>query len=259
MNSLKQTSQWRVVAASVCGKSHQQKQQLCQDAHAWQILPDNILIAAIADGAGSASMGKIGAIVAAQTAVANICAGTVTRRILDDDTSVRLLLIEALVAAKQAVMEEAIACEKQIHDLATTLIVLIATPEMVAAAQIGDGVAVVKDFAGNVFALTQPQNGEYINETTFLVSPDAINTAQLRLLRQVIVNVALLTDGLQMLALNMDSGTPHQPFFTPLFKFISDVNDKSDGVNQLVSFLRSERICDRADDDLTLLLADISN
>ncbi len=259
MNSLKQTSQWRVVAASVCGKSHQQKQQLCQDAHAWQILPDNILIAAIADGAGSASMGKIGAIVAAQTAVANICASSITRRILDDDTSVRLLLIEALVAAKQAVMEEAIACEKQVHDLATTLIVLIATPEMVAAAQIGDGVAVVKDFAGNVFALTQPQNGEYINETTFLVSPDAINTAQLRLLRQIIVNVALLTDGLQMLALNMDSGTPHQPFFTPLFKFISDVNDKSDGVNQLVSFLRSDRICDRADDDLTLLLADISN
>jgi hypothetical protein len=259
MNTSKQIPHWRVVAASVCGTSHIKNKQLCQDAHHWQVLPDNILVAAAADGAGSASMGKVGAMIAVETAIENMSIKEISRRTLVDDEAVRQLLMEATIAAKKAVEEEAVACQKQPSDLASTLIIAIATPEVVAVAQIGDGAAVARDVQGNLIALTTPDSGEYINETVFLTSPTALDAAQLRIWRQAIVNIGLLTDGLQMLAINMTVGAPHKPFFFPLFDFAANADDKTVAKEQLVRFLRSDRITQRTDDDLTLIIAALSN
>ncbi len=259
MNTSQYIPQWRVVAASVCGTSHLKNKQLCQDAHHWQILPDNILVAAAADGAGSAILGKVGAMVAVETAVEYISTQEITNSIFEDDTVVRSLLHDAIVASKNAVQEEAVACQKSATDLATTLIVMIATPEIVAVAQIGDGAAVAKDTDGNLIALTIPDSGEYINETCFLTSVDSLDVVQMRIWRQAIVNVGLLTDGLQMLAINMNIGAPHKPFFSPLFEFAGSFQDRTAAKEQLVKFLRSERITQRTDDDLTLILAALGN
>ncbi|MBD0263656.1 MAG: protein phosphatase 2C domain-containing protein [Tolypothrix sp. Co-bin9] len=258
MNTSSKISQWRVVAASVGGTSHLKNNQLCQDAHHWQILPDNVLVAAVADGAGSAVSGKVGAMVAVEAAIENISVKQFTRRTLDDE-QVRSLLNDAIIAAKLAVEHEAAACDKQPQDLATTLIITIATPELAAVVQIGDGMAVAKDRMGNLLALTMPDNGEYINATTFLTSPNALDTAQMRIWREAIVNVGVLTDGLQMLALNMAVGEPHKPFFFPLFDFAANADDKGAAKDQLVTFLRSDRITQRTDDDLTLIIAALSD
>ncbi|NMG06920.1 PP2C family serine/threonine-protein phosphatase [Brasilonema sp. UFV-L1] len=259
MNTSKQQPHWRVVAASICGTSHIKNKQLCQDAHHWHILPDNILVVAAADGAGSASMGKVGAMIAVETAIENLSIKEFSRRTLADDNAVRSLLIEAIICAKKAVEEEALACQKQSSDLASTLIVALATPEVVAVAQIGDGVAVARDVQGNLIALTIPDSGEYINETVFLTSPTALDSLQMNLWRQAVVNVGVLTDGLQMLAMNMAVGVPHKPFFAPLFEFAANADDKTAAKEQLVRFLRSERIMQRTDDDLTLIIAALSN
>jgi Protein phosphatase 2C len=260
MNTPKQTSQWRIVAASVCGTSHIKNKQLCQDAHHWQILPNNVLVIAAADGAGSASLGKVGAMIAVETAIEYVSNyQEMSRYTLADDALLRELLTDTILAAKKAVEDEADVCEHQSHDLATTLIIAIATPEVAAVAQIGDGLAVAKDSTGNLLALTIPNSGEYINETTFLTSPDALDTAQIRILRHNIVNIGVLTDGLQMLALNMVVGEPHKPFFFPLFEFVANVEDKIVAKEQLVKFLSSERITQRTDDDLTLVIAAFNN
>lgn len=261
-NTSKGLFNWRVVAASVRGKSHEKAGQLCQDAHHWEKLPEGILVGAVADGAGSAILGKVGAIVAAQTAVETICLAETTVRSLlrsqpspPNEAEVRLLLTNALVAAKTAVEAEAQACNMTARDLASTLILVIATPTLIAVAQVGDGVAVASDRQGNLIPLTAPQFGEYINETTFLVSPNALATAQIKLWRGATTNIALLSDGLQMLALDMTKGTPHAPFFNPFFNFVAKVTNETEAKEQLVAFLRSPRTTDRADDDLTLFLA----
>lgn len=261
-NTSKELFNWRVVAASVRGKSHEKAGQLCQDAHHWEKLPEGILVGAVADGAGSAILGKVGAIVAAQTAVETICLEETTVRSLfssqpfpPNEAEVRLLLTNALVAAKTAVEAEAQACKMTARDLASTLILVIATPTLIAVAQVGDGVAVASDSQGNLIPLTAPQFGEYINETTFLVSPNALSTAQINLWRGATTNIALLSDGLQMLALDMTKGTPHAPFFNPFFNFVTKVTNETEAKEQLVAFLRSPRTTDRADDDLTLFLA----
>ncbi len=274
---------WRVVGASVCGTSHEKVKQLCQDAHYWKKLSETILVAAVADGAGSAMLGKVGAIVAAQTAIETVCLraemlnaegildlerergplhahptlsdGVGARHIPKDEEDWKLLLTEALAAAKTSVEAEAIACEVTARDLATTLIIAIAAPELVAVAQVGDGVAVVGDVTGNLIALTTPQGGEYVNQTTFLVSPNALETAQVSVWHGTAANVAILSDGLQMLALKSPSDTPHKPFFSPLFNFVADVTNEAEAKEQLAAFLRSDRLAERTDDDLTLLLA----
>lgn len=244
---------WRAVAASVRGTSHEKTRQPCQDAYHWDILPEGVLVAAAADGAGSATLADVGADVAARTAVDAIIQREAA--LPEDDDGWRSLLTEALKAAREAIEVEVVAHEVTERDLATTLILVVATPELVAAAQIGDGALVAGDVEGNVIGLTAPQTGEYINQTTFLVSPDALNTAQLTVWRGAAAHVAILSDGLQMLALKMPEGTPHAPFFSPLFRFVAGMTDETEAKEQLEAFLRSPRVRERVDDDLTLLLA----
>lgn len=264
MNASKKLCKWCVVAASVRGTSHEKAGQLCQDAHQWEKLLEDVLVAAVADGAGSATLGKVGAIVASQTAVETIRASVGARTsaslqpLPEDEQELQLLLTNALEAAKAAVEAEAIACSMTARDLATTLILVVATPDLIAAAQVGDGVAVASDREGHIIALTEPQRGEYINETTFLVSPNALDTVKVNLWRGATANIAVLSDGLQMLALEMANGKPHRPFFSPLFNFMAAVTDEAEAKEQLVAFLRSPRILERTDDDLTLLLATLA-
>lgn len=258
LNTSQQLFHWHVVAASVRGTSHEKVGQLCQDAHHWQKLAEGVLVAAVGDGAGSATLGKVGAIVATQTAVETIVEAICresTLQLPEEKPEWQLLLTKALEAAKTAVEAEAVVCKMKARDLATTLIIVVATPKLIAAVQIGDGLAVACDRQGNMIALTAPQHGEYINETTFLVSPNALNTAQVTLWRGSTSNIAVLSDGLQMLALDMGQGKPHEPFFSPLFHFMAEVKDENEAKDQLGAFLRSPRITERTDDDLTLLLA----
>jgi hypothetical protein len=112
---------------------------------------------------------------------------------------------------------------------------------------------------GNLIALTIPSNGEYINQTTFLTSLDGLETAQFKICRDEIVNVGVLTDGLQMLALNMIVGEPHKPFFFPLFEFVANAEDRVLAKEHLMRFLSSDKITQRTDDDLTLILAAFIN
>lgn len=248
---------WRVVSASVTGTSHHSSGQPCQDAYHWQLLPECVLVAAVADGAGSAALGEVGATVAAQTAVETVCTN-IRLRSLEDDEGWRSLLANALKTAHLAVEAEAFSRQVKVRDLATTLILVVATPELIAAVQVGDGAAVVGNRQGNIIALTAPQSGEYLNETTFLISADAVETAQVTVWYGSTAHFAVFSDGLQMLALKMPESTPHAAFFSPLFRFVEGTTDEMEAQEQLVAFLRSPRVTERTDDDLTLLLATFS-
>jgi hypothetical protein len=248
-------AQWQVIAASVQGVSHKRHEMPCQDAHAWRILPDGALAAAVADGAGSATHAEIGAVCAAQAAVAALADRYGMLGPVGDATAIRPLLMGALVAAREAVEVAAETHGVTPRDLATTLIVVLATRDWIAVAQVGDGATVAADYAGTLSALTTPPDAEYANETNFLISLDALATAQFTLRREPAAQVALFSDGLQRLALRMPEGTPHGPFFAPLLRFAAGADDDEVACEQLSAFLTSSRITDRADDDLTLLLA----
>ncbi len=247
---------WQIISASVTGKGHLQRDVPCQDAHIWEILPQNTLVVAVADGAGSAQCSEVGAQIAVKIAMEVISEKlTFCLTETEMETVWKDYSITALQAAQDAITAEAEAQEIEVRELATTLILVVATPQWVGVTQVGDGAAVVKTVEETLEALTVPEQGEYLNETKFLIHADAVETAQVHLWQGQATHLAVFSDGLQMLGLKMPDGTPHQPFFTPLFQFVAAAEDEISAKEQLVSFLRSPKVTERTDDDLTLVLA----
>ena len=82
--------------------------------------------------------------------------------------------------------------------------------------QIGDGAIVYQAEDGRYVPALWPQSGEYANCTWFLTDPDASSRVQAARARSV-HEVALLTDGLQGLALQFVTRAAHGPFFEPMF------------------------------------------
>ena len=251
-------SAWHVTGVSLQGTSHRKTGEGCQDVCDWRELPGGILTAAVAVGAGSARLAGEGA----QTAVAAVIAAADHLTLGDDpsDEELRRVLDHLLESALLAVEAEADAHSAVPRDLACTLIVVLAAPQWVACAQIGDGAAVVGDGHTTVRLLTAPRSGEYLNETTFVVSPGAIAGAQRVIERGDMPRVAILSDGLQHLSLKMPSATvpewgAHPPFFLRLFDFVARTPDARTRQGEIERLLDSPRVRGRSDDDLTLFLA----
>ena len=245
---------WRVAGASVPGAGHLRSGLPCQDDHWWKLEADGVLVAAVADGAGSASHAEEGARAAVRAAVDQ--AATIWRTLAPRQREEWDHLLQgAFIVARLAVQSAAKALGRPIHDLATTLLLAVATRDQTAAAQIGDGAVVARLAGEGLTALTRPPRTEHLNETTFLTSDDALAEMQFALCDEPARGLALLSDGLQMLALKMPQGEPHPPFFAPLLRFTAAASEPERAQEQLRAFLQSPGVAQRTDDDLTLLLA----
>lgn len=213
------------------------------------------LIGALADGAGSAPHSELGAELACKTALDSIEKEFEQINLLDEDELWKNDLVKSAQAAREALIKEAESASSAPRDYACTLLLFVATPEFVAAFQIGDGAVLIREETGSLLCLTAPADSEYLNETIFITADQAIETARFAIYRQKINGIAAFTDGLQMLALKMPGAVPHAPFFAPLFRFIEQETDAAVAEEKLKGFLTSPRISQRADDDLTLFLA----
>ena len=236
---------WRVSAVSVQGTSHLKSSLPCQDAFEWSCPAPNLLLAAIADGAGSAKESLTGARVACRSAL----------EFLEKQSAPAEKIEQSFQRAREAVLAEADRLQVPQRELACTLIILVAREGAVSAGQIGDGASLAEKADGALQSITRPAESEYLNETTFLTGDGALESVQVCHMEADLHGVAMFSDGLQMLALKMPGGTPHAPFFTPLFRFMRLEADTQVRLDQLQKFLQSPKITQRADDDLTLLLA----
>lgn len=245
---------WRVVGRSVKGTAHQKKSLPCQDAHTWH-LTEEALIIAVADGAGSAQRSDEGAELAVQAAVDHICASIEEELASFEESAATRLLKSAFEHARQAIITHADSAQLPARVFATTLTCAIISERGWAVGQIGDGVVVCRTEEEQLWCATQPQRGEFANETVFLTQESALRTLQIQMAPQPIDAIAVMTDGLIRLALDMSHYQPHTPFFTPMFGFTRQITNQAEAETQLAAFLASERVCARTDDDKTLVLA----
>ena len=246
---------WRIAGVSVTGTSHTRLGLPCQDSNRFAVLQSGVLVASIADGAGSAAYAKEASQLATETVISEAYRSQASVASFENEACGKALLKEWLMAARKAIEAEAGKLDVTPRELATTLIIVVAAPGIVAAAQIGDGATVIRGASGNIMALTTPKLGEYINESTFLTSPDIDESIQLEVWHGEMGQFAAFSDGLQMLALQFPGSFAHKPFFDPLFNFIAQASSSDDTEEALHGFLNSQRIRERSDDDLTLLLA----
>lgn len=238
-----------MVGASVEGSSHRAANLRCDDAHAY-FQAEDLLILVVADGAGSAQFGGVGARIAVEAAVGALVDGL--GEPVDDWDG---LLQSAVGAARQVLGDEAELLENPLREFATTLLLVVHTPECLASAQIGDG-AIVARRAGVWERLCDSHKGEHVNETVFLTVPEPLQYLSTRVLPPADLEaIILLTDGLEPLAFNLGESRPHRPFFDALFRFARREESNETLNAQLCQELRSKALEARTDDDKTLLIA----
>ena len=252
---------WKVAGASVRGSSHEKLGLPCQDAHEWGILANGTIIAAIADGAGSAPLADAGATLACKDVVKRIADRLKALNGADamTDEGWKELLTESVAATRAAIELEAQTRSVALGDFATTLLVAAAGNGFVAAMQIGDGAIVVAESEDRVNCIGRPGQSEYVNETSFLTSATALAEAAPVVWHGQLAHLALLSDGLQMAALRMPEAEPHPGFFAPLFRFVRSQENGGAASAGLVDFLNSPRLRERTDDDVTLVLATLKD
>ncbi|MGH2523144.1 MAG: PP2C family serine/threonine-protein phosphatase, partial [Anaerolineales bacterium] len=158
-------SDWRVIGASVQGAAHQKVGLACQDAHAYRVLPNGMLLVAVADGAGSAERSEAGAqraVMAALDALEGMAVWP------EDEVGWSEVLAEAFSQAQRCLDQFAESESLPSRAFATTLTCVAASEAGLAVGQLGDGVAVAGLEPGELFIAAPPQRGEYANETYFL-------------------------------------------------------------------------------------------
>jgi Protein phosphatase 2C len=246
---------WRQIAQSLQGPSHVARSSPCQDNHLLKLRgreQDQILIACVADGAGSSKYGGVGSEITcesiAQSADSFLDAGGQLGDLTRDD------VLRWCDAARSRINEEATTRSCNTRELATTLCGAIVSPTGSCFFQIGDGAIVVRrnQVYGVVF---WPHSGEYANTTNFLTTDRFAEQIEFNKTDGGFSDVALLTDGLERLALRFETRTPHAPFFDPFFRALRSTEDYTSLNSSLREFLGSASVRERSNDDKTLLLA----
>ena len=251
---------WRYVAASVIGSSHEKTGYACQDANDCQIYPlptgERVLAAAVADGAGSAACGGEGAARACRALLdlvqEHLDASRTVEEVSRDTVRSWMSTIQNLLE------EEAKSVSRERRDYACTILGLIVGESCAACLQVGDGVMVLADSEEHAYGhVFWPDRGEYANTTHFVTEDDAIEHLQFESVQRRVVEVALLTDGLQTIALNYQQRTAHEPFFKGLFAPLRTAKEgcSRELSDSLAAFLASPRVNEKTDDDKTLVLA----
>ena len=156
--------------------------------------------------------------------------------------------------ARTAVIAEAEQLRVAPRELACTALLALVGPGSAAFGQIGDGAIVLGD--GNSYRTFHwPEPGEYANLTHFLTDDGYSERFAFATTYAPITEVAVLSDGLQRLALDFETKSPHAAFFRPLFDALRSAADVEALVEPFRDFLDSPRVNARTDDDKTLVIA----
>jgi len=251
---------WRYAAASIVGTSHLKFGNPCQDAndcHEFQLSSEeSVFVGVVSDGAGSAKSGGEGAALCCKTFVDlvsdHVSSGNTVEQIASDTALFWLEIIRSRLS------REAESSSQELRDFACTFLGAIVGSTCASFVQVGDGVIVVSDSEeqhyGHIF---WPDRGEYENTTHFVTEEQLQDHIQFDSVHRRIVELAMLSDGLQRLALDYQSQTAHHAFFHGLFPAFEKLpgGRSADLSRSLGDFLSSPRVNQRTDDDKTLLLA----
>lgn len=250
---------WRTAYASVVGTSHSKTGSPCQDAGGCIVVTTSdgreMLVAAVSDGAGTASHSDAGSKLAVayflrvfgEVAASDPELASVDRAFVDG----------WLGEVRGAITELAAAERNQDSDYACTLLGAVIGPSGAAYLQIGDGAIVVADQETGEFAwIFWPQHGEYANSTNFLTQKGAAEALFFEI-GPPVDEIAMFSDGIERLVLDMSVATVHSPAFRPVFDWLGGTEpaniDRPSEV--LTAYLASDHVNGRTDDDKTLVMA----
>ncbi len=241
---------WIVLGECVTGTAHHTRSVPCQDAFRVRCLgPDGEwLVVAVADGAGTAAHADVGATLVCEELVRRV--GPDRLEFLSTHEAMTALFTEV----RAALLAEAGQLGVSPRELACTALLAVVGPTSAVVTQIGDGAIVLGD-GGGQRVVFWPDPAEYANATDFLSEERFADALRFEAVAGPVAELAVLTDGLQRLALDFAARTPHAPFFRPLFDQLRLAPDPDALAEPFRGFLDSPQVNARTDDDKTLVLA----
>ena len=248
---------WRWISASARGTSHIRSGESLQDtAHGWgNSSRDSFFVGVVSDGAGSASFSKVGSALTCRTFLSSVRTHFVKSSALPSDDQLRAIVD----IARDRIFSVASRRGLTMRDFACTLVSVIATRDEAITVHIGDGAIVGRTDEGFLKTLSAPAHGEYAS-TTFFITDEKIDDEKLRIQHHPdrYEYLALMSDGLERLALSMKDVTPFEPFFRGIFGPLRD--SSSTGFDSVLSsklrhYLDTEPVNARTDDDKSLVIA----
>jgi hypothetical protein len=245
---------WKTALAIARGPKHEKDGTPCQDVGVFEILPGNVLVGAVCDGAGSAAMAETGARLTAARVLACL-------RRMDwkpspiSECEARSLFLIACEEALAELRATADATGNRLRDYNTTLLAFVLTPGWLAAMQIGDGFLVAReDDKENYRLLFLPQHGDYANEAAFVTDPDMSEEMEVCVVPGNISFLSASTDGLEWVALRTQTWTPNFLFFNRFEAFLRETGDSEAAKAGIHAFFEDAKLKAFHRDDKTLFL-----
>ena len=167
---------WVIVGASRRGRMHENDGTFREDAFQIEVEKESgWLLIAVADGAGSHHLSRVGSNLAVKTAVEVMVKKVLKEKDTPCNPVAKDALQEALKKAWEALYMEAerrAADKTTFRDLSTTLLLLMYHPRknLVGVAQIGDGLLAAQMEDDRIMLLGKPESGEYSGQTYFLTN-----------------------------------------------------------------------------------------
>lgn len=248
---------WRFVNAASRGTSHDATGAPCQDDCFVDVITSGsgelVLIAAVADGAGSARRSEVGSGIACASLIAGM---TETLKSVGVADVGRENIIAWLAGVREEIEVAARLGESDLRQFACTILGAAIGAHAAVFFQIGDGAIVASEGAA-LQPIFWPEAGEYANMTRFLTDRDFAAHVMVSHVASAIDEVALFSDGLQRLALVFEDRSVHTPFFEPMLRQLrcETPGPAERFVLPLLRFLSSPAVNARTDDDKSLVLA----
>lgn len=196
------TQPWKVSHACCVGTAHLETCSPCQDQVDSKTYSNGLIVAALSDGAGSASFSHYGAYIVVQQAMDLVAEHfheafgggkrktafkthliASLRRVLYETAKVGINLTEQeRIANSKPHRSEALLVPCSARQLACTLLLVAIKNNDYIILHIGDGVIgaeAIEARRKHLLVMSGPSNGEFANETYFITSPDAENKAQI--------------------------------------------------------------------------------
>lgn len=240
----------RWIDASVQGLSHIKNSVENQDRHIVRQGPANEIIAVVSDGAGSAICGGDGA--------SETCLHFVNRIFdwleIHENLPTRDDLLIWTDELRDRILSMASDKNLDIREFAATVVLLVVTRRKALAFQVGDS-SIVGRKNGEWTAIMWPQSGEFASTTWFITE----NQSPLKVEQfdAEFDAFALLSDGVGDLGLDYAKKSVFGGFFEPLIKKVEGIRNpgRNDDLSEkLGNFLKRRDVCERTEDDKTLIL-----
>ena len=142
-----------------------------------------------------------------------------------------------------------------VREYSATALLAIAAPFQTICAQVGDGGIVLRAAQSAGFNVAiWPEAAEYANETYFITDRTLSDHVQIKRLDGV-ADIIAFSDGLQRLAIEQTTRTGFAPFCEPLVSTVRESEDVDALQRDLHSYLSSQAVNNRTDDDKSLAIA----